>query len=123
MGEEKQIEYLALLQALKLNLPDNAYIEEHYVQQFHQLIDRLSETSGRALNSFRVTDSDLTYIWVGQDEPVEVTDDEILDEDQSTISDYRYCARNRLATLIDGVLISFNSDPPRPTRPIGFTQE
>jgi hypothetical protein len=119
----KQIELLARLRALRLNLPESSTIHEQYVHEFHKLLGLLSEVSDWDLNNFRVAESEFYHLWLGKGEPGELTDEDIIDEDRPIVSDEKYCERGILAKQIDGVLILFESDPPRPARPIGFTQE
>ena len=119
MDSEKQIEVLARLRALKLNLPDSSSVEEQYVQEFHTLLELLSEMSGRDLTGFRVPDSKLLRIMY--DDPENGDFDGNEDEDAPLFSDVRYCARNFLVMQIDGVLIFFGREPPpKAKQPIGF---
>jgi hypothetical protein len=93
------------LTALKSNLPGHAQVHEKYVEDFHAILDLLTELSGLDLGGFRLPSS------------------EYLQGEARTAAD-RYCERSLLTQKIDAALscfqVQFSPPASEPRGPSAF---
>ncbi len=90
----------ARLEAFKLNLPKK-FIGENYVQEYHEILDRISEQTSETFDDFRIPDSAIfkrIRTWTGS-----LTDPLVSRTPNYTKT--RYCDYALFAMKLDGAII------------------
>jgi len=103
MDEDKILRAYTRLKSLKDNLPQGYDIHEKYVQEYHEIVNLLSEETATPLEEFKVSDGELerkvTSAW--RSIPY------LKQKAGRTYSEERRCEKNVLVAKMDALLSYF----------------
>lgn len=103
MDQDKILRAYTRLKSLKDNLPQTYDVHEKYIQEYHEIVDLLTEETGNSLNEFKVPDKELerkiTSMWPS----IPYTGQKA----GKRYSKERRCERDVLLTKLDALLSYF----------------
>lgn len=114
---DQYVRLYSRLHSLKANLPENKYISENYVQEYHIIIDDLSKAATIELSEFKIPPSEIKPSIIGN--KANITG-ELSWVQESSYSETRYCERNIILSKMDALLMYFQISNSKEKESIGF---